>query len=201
MLNFGEGLYIYILFIIHLGYWYPILGFIIFGWEKSLHEPICLVFAFTILNSWTSFFKRNKQGNPYLPAFGDIFNGKGGKACFNTPYIGVFWVEKFTFQNGWVFEKRFASQKCVWIVFFFARATAWRPFLSRRAFHDHQVEGCGFVGLTFPGLKVSHIHEINTFTWQCLQVFSLVGNTEISVYIDIYIIALFLLHMYHVLNE
>ena len=85
--------------------------------------------------------------------------------------------------------------------FFFARATAWRPFLSRRAFHDHQVEGCGFVGLTFPGLKVSYIHEINTFTWRCLQVFSLVGNTEISVYIDIYIIALFLLHMYHVLNE
>ena len=54
-----------------------------------------------------------------------------------------------TFQND-EFEKKKPPKKCVWSVFF-ARATVWRPFLSRRAFHDHQVEGCGFVGLTFPG--------------------------------------------------
>ena len=69
--------------------------------------------------------------------------------CFFRWYISTFHNDEF--------EKKECLPKNAFGLFFFARATVWRPFLSRRAFHDHQVEGCGFVGLTFPGWRF-HIY-------------------------------------------
>ena len=94
----------YILFIIHLGYWYPNLGFIIFRWEKSLHEPICLVFAFTILNSWTSFLK-TKQARKSI-------------ACTYTIHWSVFFGGIYLPFTTMSLKKKNASQKMRLVCFF-----------------------------------------------------------------------------------
>ena len=189
----GGYIYIYIyyiLFIIHLGYWYPNLGFIIFRWEKSLHEPICLVFAFTILNSWTSFLK-TKQARKSI-------------ACTYTIHWSVFFGGIYLPFITMSLKKRMPPKKCVWSVFFCScncvEAIPFKKSIPRPS--SGRMWICGF---DLSWLKVSYIHEIYTFTWRCLQVFSLVGNTKISdgkcIYIYIYIIALFLIHIYHVLSR
>ncbi len=58
-----------------------------------------------------------------------------------------------------------------------------RPFLSRRAFHDHQVEG----SFTRESFDLSSLKASYTFSGRCLKVCSLLGNTYCMLYIyDIY---------------